>query len=89
MKKQELYDAWKEKNRQVTTSESFVDNVMEQTHQYEQKKRETSFNMRWLVELISAHPTAQAALVAVGAMAGFIRVVFIILVILSKGDING
>jgi len=89
MKKQELYDAWKEKKHQVTTSESFINKVMEQAYQYEQKKRETSFNMRWFVDLISAHPMAQAALVAVGAMTGFIRVVFIILVVLSKGDING
>jgi len=89
MKRQEVFNAWIEKTSQIDVRENFKDEVMKQIYQYEQKKRETSFNMRWFVDLISAHPLAQAALIAVGTMTGFIRVVFIILVILSKGDING
>jgi hypothetical protein len=89
MKKQEIYDSWKDKNRHINISESFADGVMEQIYRYEQKKRKSLFNMRRLVGTISAHPLAQAALVAAGAFTGLIRLVFIIVVILSKGDING
>ena len=89
MKCQELYDTWKKTKNQIEIRDNFTDDVMRHVYQYEQERGKTSFDMRWLVKLVSAHPLAQAALVAVGAMTGFIRIVFIILVILSKGDING
>ena len=89
MKCQEVYEAWKEKSNQIEIRDHFTDDVMEQVYQYKREKRKTSFDMSWLADLISAHPLAQAALVAVGAMTGFIRLVLVILVILNKGDING
>ena len=89
MKKQEIYNAWREKKRQVTFSGSFVDDVMGHIYQYEQKKRRTIFDIGWFVEFISAHPLARAILVAAGAFTGFIRLVFMIIMILGKGDING
>ena len=89
MKRQDVYDTLEKTRNQIVMKEHFTDEVMNQICHYEQKKRKTSFDIRWFVKLISTHPLAQAALVAVGAMTGFIRVVFIILVILNKGDING
>ena len=89
MKCQDVYDTWKKTKNQIVMKEHFTDEVMGQIHRYEQERRKTFFDMQWLGDLISAHPLAQAALVAVGAMTGFIRLVLVILVILNKGDING
>ena len=85
----EIYNAWKEKKRQIDINESFSDEVMNQVYQYEKGKTKQVFNLQWLIDLISVHPLAQAALVMAGAVTGFIRLVLMILVILSKGDING
>ena len=85
----EIYNAWKGKKRQIDINESFSDEVMNQVYQYEKGKTKQVFNLQWLIDLISVHPLAQAALVMAGAVTGFIRLVLMILVILSKGDING
>lgn len=89
MKNEEIYEAWKETRRKVVPSEDFIDKVVNQAYQYEQKKKITSYVMKRLVDFISAHPFAQAALVAIGVMAGFTRMFIVIITILSKGDING
>ncbi|MHC4557785.1 MAG: hypothetical protein ACYTFW_13315 [Planctomycetota bacterium] len=89
MKSQDVYSAWKEKRNQIDVQEHFTDEVMKQICQYEQKKRKPLFDYQRFVEFISAHLSAQAALIVVGAVTGFIRLVFVILVILNKGDING
>ena len=89
MKSEEVYNTWKEKKRQVDIRENFADDVMSRAYQYEQNKRKPLFDMQWLVELISTHPLAKAGLVTAGAVAGIVRLVFMILVILGKGDING
>ena len=89
MKRQEVYNAWNENKSQIDINESFSDEVMYQVYQYEKGKTKQVFNLQWLIDLISVHPLAQAALVMAGAVTGFIRLVLMILVILSKGDING
>ena len=89
MKSREVYNAWKERKSQIEIAENFTDQVMNQVYQYTQKKRKPIFDMRQLVELISAHPLAKAGLIATGAIAGFIRLVFMVIMILSKGEING
>ena len=89
MKNEELYKEWKETRRQVTSSESFVENVMSQIYKHEQEQKNSSFIMKRLVDFISAHPFAQAAFIATGCMTGFIRMIFIIIAILNKGNIYG
>lgn len=89
MKSEEVYGTWKEEKNQVDIRENFTDEVMNQVYQYAQKKRKPLFDVQWLIELISAHPLAKAGLVAAGAVTGLIRLAFMIVVILSKGDING
>ena len=89
MKRQEVYNAWKKQKSQIDIRGNFANEVMSQVYQYEQKKRKPLFNLHWLVELVSAHPVAQAGLVAAGAITGLVRLVFIILMVLSRGDING
>ena len=83
MERQEVFNAWIEKTSQIDVRENFTDQVMKRIYQYEQKKRKSLFDYQRLVELISVHWPAQAALVAAGAVVGFVRVVFMIAVILG------
>ena len=89
MKAKQMYHAWKEGKSKIRIRDNFTEAVMNQICQYEQNKRKSFFDMQWLVDLISTHPLAQAGLIATGAVTGLVRLIFMILVILSKGDING
>lgn len=89
MKNEEIINAWKDHKSQIEIGETFTENVMNQVYQYEQKKRKPFFDIQPLIEFISAHPLAQASLIATGAVAGVVRIVFMIIMILSKGVING
>ncbi len=82
MKSEEVYDTWKEEKSQIDIRENFTDEVMNQVYQYAQKKRKPIFDMRQLVELISAHPLAKVGLVVIGALTGLARVAFVIHVLL-------
>jgi hypothetical protein len=89
MKSEEIYNAWKNGKSQIEIGKGFSDRVLKQIHQYEQGKRARIFDMQQFLEFISLHPLAKAALIATGAVAGVVRLVFMIIMILSKGDING
>jgi len=78
MKKQELYNAWKEKKRQVHISRTFANNVMNQIRRYENRKDESSPNFQWFYDLITSNPLAQAALVIIGAIIGLLRFAFVL-----------
>ena len=84
MKRQEVYNAWKERKSQIEISENFTDEVMNQVYQHAQKKRKPMFDVDRLIERISAHPLAQAGLIAAGAVAGFVRVAFVVCVFLGS-----
>ena len=89
MKSEEIYNAWKQQKSQIDVRENFANEIINRIYQYEQKKRAPFFDTQWLVDLISAHPLAKAGLIAAGAVTGLVRLVFMIIVILSRGDING
>jgi hypothetical protein len=87
MDKKKLYKLWIEKKSQVEISESFPDKVMNRIHRYQQQPR--WFDMQRLIDIISAHTIIKDGLIAAGAVAGFIRLAVMILMILNKGVING
>ena len=89
MKSEEIINSWKNQKDQIEIGEDFSRTVMNQIYKYEQNKRKPLFDIQRFVEFISIHPLAKAALVAAGAMAGFLRLVSMIIVILSKGEISG
>ena len=89
MKNEQIYEAWKEKKGQIDTSPNFPDGVMSRISAYEQTKSKPLFDAQRFVELISARPFAKAGLIATGAVVGFVRLVIIIVMILSKGEIHG
>jgi len=76
MKTDQIYNAWKEKKAHVDISDDFTDKAMKQIYNHEQNKRKPLFDLQHLLEFVSAHPMAQAGLVASGAVAGFVRVAF-------------
>jgi len=89
MKRQEAYNAWKDKKHQIDISESFADDVMKQIYQYEQKKKMPLFDIERLVEFISVHPLLKTGFIAAGAITGIVRLIVLILIILNRGVING
>ena len=84
MKSEEVYDTWKEEKSQIDIRQDFADEVMNQVYQYAQKKRKALFDLQWRIDLISAHPLAKAGLIAAGAIAGFVRVAFVVCMFLSS-----
>ncbi len=73
MKSEQLYDNWKKQRSQVEVGHDFTEKVMKQVYQYEQRIKSSLFDIQWLVQAITAHPLAQAAMIAVGAIVGSIR----------------
>ena len=87
MDRKKLYGQWIEKKSQVEVKESFPDKVMNQIYQYEQRPK--WFDMQRLIEIISTHSIIKNGLVVIGALIGFARTIYMILMILGKGIING
>ena len=89
MKSEETYNLWKDQKYKIETGSNFPEKVMNQIYQYEQKKSKPLFDIYQLIEFISAHPLAKAGLIAAGALIGLVRLIFVVIMILSKGVING
>ena len=82
MKSEKFYDDWKKQRSQVEVGDDFTEKVMNQVYQYEQTKPKPLFDAQRFVEFISAHRLAKAGMIAIGTVAGFVRVAFIIHVLL-------
>ncbi len=82
MNSEEILNAWKEQNRKIEVSSDFSSRVMGRIGQYEQKKKPPLFDMQRLIDFVSLHPLAQAGMFAAGAVIGFVRVAFVIRVLL-------
>ena len=78
MRSDEVYNTWKDKKHQIDVGDSFADEVMNQVRRYEQGKSRRLAGLRLLVDVISGHPLAQGGLVLAGAIAGLIRVAFVV-----------
>jgi hypothetical protein len=87
MDRKKLYGQWIEKKSQVEVKESFPDKVMNQIYQYEQRPK--WFDMQRLIEIISAHTVLKDSMVVIGAIIGFIRILYMIMMFLGKGVLNG
>ena len=83
MKTKEIYNTWKKQKNQIEVGKGFCDKVMNRIYQYEQKKCKSLFNVQSLIELMSAHTLAKAGLILTGGVVGFIRVVFVVTMVLE------
>jgi hypothetical protein len=81
MDKKKLYELWTEKKSQVEISRSFPDKVMNQIYQYERQPR--WFDIQQFIDIISAHSIIKNGLVVIGALIGFVRVMYMIFMILA------
>ncbi len=82
MKSEQFYDNWKKQRSQVEVGHDFTEKVMKQVYQYEQRRKSSLFDIQWLVATITAHPLVQAAMIAVGAIVGFIRLAIMLHILL-------
>ena len=78
MKSEDIYNAWKEQKSRIEVGQGFSQAVMNQIYHYEQSKRRSLLRGYQLVELISARRLAKAAVVTTGAVAGFVRIMFVV-----------
>ncbi|HAL45609.1 MAG: hypothetical protein A2Y12_00700 [Planctomycetes bacterium GWF2_42_9] len=85
MDKKEIYGSWVEK--QIEIPDLFADKVMKQVSEYEHQPK--WFDIPGIIEIISAHTIIKNCLITAGVAIGFIRVIYIMIVILSKGFLNG
>jgi hypothetical protein len=83
MKRQDVYNTWIETRDKIDIKENFASDVMNRIGLYEQKNSKVRFDCSRFIELISASLSAQAALVAAGAIVGFTRIVIMFAVILG------
>jgi hypothetical protein len=81
MDKKKLYELWTEKKNQVEINKSFPDKVMNRIYRYEERPK--WFDIQRLIEIISAHTIVKNGLVVIGALIGFVRVMYMILMILA------
>lgn len=83
MNTNEIMDAWKQRKIQIEASRDLADKVMHRVHEYEQRRRRGTLDVDRLVEAMSSSPAAAAAAVALGAVAGIIRLSIVVLSFLA------
>ena len=87
MNNDQVYGQWKTQKRQIEIHRVFSAKAMNRICEYEQNK--PPFDLLKVMEFIYTHPLVKAGLVASGAIAGFVRLVFVIVGILNGVNING
>jgi hypothetical protein len=83
MKSEEIYNTWKEHKSQIDLRENFADEVMDRIYRFERNKRRPLFDAQRLIELISKHRFAKAAVVTAGAAVGLARIFFVVYTFLA------
>ncbi len=87
MRSDQIYGQWKKQKRQIEIRRGFSAKAMKRICEYEQSKH--SFALVKVIEFIYTQPLVKVGLVASGAIAGFVRLVFVIVGILNGVNING
>lgn len=83
MNSDEIMKAWKARNSRIETSADFAGKVMGRVQGCERSRRRSLFNVYRLIEVISSRPAAAAAAVALGAVAGIVRISIVVLSFLA------
>ena len=82
MNSEQIYRNWKEQRSQIDIGEGFMEMVMNRIWQYEQARRRPLVDVPMFIEFISGRPLAKAGLIVAGGVIGFVRVAFMIHVLL-------
>jgi hypothetical protein len=83
MNSDEIMNLWKKRKSQVEPPRTLADSVMNQLYNRRPHPRRPVFDICRLMEIISSSPAATAAAVALGAVAGIIRVSIVVLSFLA------
>ncbi len=87
MKSDQIHGQWKKQKRQIEIRRGFSSKAMKRICEYEQNK--LSFGLVKVIEFIYTQPLVKVGLVASGAIAGFVRLVFVIIGVLNGVNVNG
>ena len=82
MKSEKLYEDWKKQRSHTKAGHDFTEKVMKQVYQYEQRRKSSLFDIQRLIETITALPLVKAAMIAIGAILGFIRLALMLHILL-------
>lgn len=83
MNNDEILELWQEARSQLEISQGFSDGVMNRIFECESRRSPAAFDLYRLIEVISSSPVATAAVVALGAVAGVVRVAIVVLALLA------
>ena len=72
----EIYNLWKEQKQNVSISPDFTDRTMQKVVQYDPARAKSLFDPHLLMERLSRHALARAALLAAAGLIAFIRILF-------------
>jgi len=78
MKNEEILKLWTDRKLQMETEGDFSAKVMSRIYKYEEQRKKPLFNISRLVEIATSNPLAKAAMIMTAAMAGVLRVVFLL-----------
>jgi hypothetical protein len=77
MKSQDIYNAWKENNRQIDIAKDFTDSVMDQIHRHRKYRMISLLDLQRFIEVFFHNPITQAVLLTAGAIAGLARIALV------------
>ena len=78
MKSQDIYNAWRERKRQIDIAEDFADSVMDKIRHHRKYRLKSLFDLQRFIETFSHNPITQAALLVAGAITGLARIALVI-----------
>ncbi len=83
MNSDEIMNLWVERKSQVEPPRGLADKVMNQLHKRRSHGRRPVFDICRLIEIISSSRAATAAVIALGAATGIVRVSIVVLSFLA------
>jgi hypothetical protein len=82
MKTEEILKLWADTKLQINPEGDFSSKVMSRIYEYDRQRKKPLFDISWLVEIATSNPLAKAAMIMTAAMAGVLRVVFLMCTLL-------
>jgi hypothetical protein len=74
MKDNDIYELWAKRRSRLEVSNNLAENVMRRIRLYETRKRPPLIDVQSLLDWVTLHSLAKAALIAAGAVTGFARI---------------
>ncbi|UCG46602.1 MAG: hypothetical protein JSU94_13975 [Phycisphaerales bacterium] len=74
MKSDEVYETWKKSRSEIEVGSGLTDEVMRRVRRYESGRRRPLIDAHELIERISRHRPARAAVIAAAALTGAARI---------------